>query len=238
MTDKIAIIALGRSSKDYVMHRVNSAEFDEIWGINAIGGIFHVDRTFMMDPAARFLDDDRAGKQTEIARKFLLETPNKGPIYSCCLDERVPEIELYPLEDVIRDTGYCYFNNTVAYAVAYAIHAGVKQISFYGVDFSYRENLHIAEAGRACVEFWCAMAINAGIEIQVAPSSTLLDTNVPEDEKLYGYHRLEDPLVQRIEDGAVYISPKSLAEKENVVELMPPEPLDSILVGRHDTEGS
>ena len=92
----IAIIALGKSSSDFVMSRLNSIEFDEVWGINSVGAIFKVDRTFMMDPASRFLDDDKAGNQTGIARECLLQTPNKGPIYSCCLDDRVPEIELFP----------------------------------------------------------------------------------------------------------------------------------------------
>ena len=56
----IAIIALGKSSSDFVMSRLNSIEFDEVWGINSVGAIFNVDRTFMMDPASRFLDDDKA----------------------------------------------------------------------------------------------------------------------------------------------------------------------------------
>ena len=64
----IAIVALGGSFSDYVKSRIVSNKYDEVWGINCIGGIFHVDRTFMMDPASRFLDDIKAGKQTGIAK--------------------------------------------------------------------------------------------------------------------------------------------------------------------------
>lgn len=237
----IAVVALGGSFADFVLARMNSQEFDEIWGINCIGGIFHVDRTFMMDPATRFLDDIKAGTQTGIAKEFLLKTPNKGPIYSCCLDERVPEIVEYPLEDVIKATTFSYFNNTVAYAVAFAVAHQVGKIHMYGVDFSYKQNLHFAEAGRSCVEFWCAMALCKGIAIQVAPRSGLLDTDVPEDEKIYGYHRLDDPLVQRVVDGNLIIAKKS--EIKGVAEeggLSAPEPLDGrepVLIGRHDIEG-
>lgn len=235
---EVAIVALGSSIKDFVMARINSHKFDEIWGINSIGAVFHVDRTFMLDPASRFLDDTKSGSQTGIGREFLLETKGKGPIYSCCLDERVPEIQLYPLEEVITHTNYSYFNNTVAYAVAYAIYSGVSKISFFGVDYSYRHNIHMAEAGRACVEFWCSLALSKGIKVEVAPSSGLLDNNVPEDEKLYGYHRLDDPLIQRIEDGSLLIIRKSEAGPYKDKKMSPPEPVDgSVLIGRHDVKG-
>lgn len=229
----IAIVALGGTYADYILARINSQEFDEVWGINSIGGIIHVDRTFMMDPASRFLDDVKAGTQTGIGKEFLLNTPNKGPIYSCTLDERVPEIVEYPLEEVISDLKISYFNNTVAYAIAFAIHKRVAKIHFYGVDFSYQKNINFAEAGRACCEFWCAMAISKGIAIEVAHRSGFLDTNVPENEKLYGYHRLENPLVQKIVEGQLTIVRQS--------DMTPPEPEDGdqdpVLIGRHDIAG-
>ena len=68
---KIAIVGLGGSYADYISARVASQEFDEIWGINCIGGIIHVDRTFMMDPVSRFIDTENAGYQPGIAREFL-----------------------------------------------------------------------------------------------------------------------------------------------------------------------
>lgn len=239
---KIAIVGLGGSFADYVLARINSTDFDEVWGINCIGGVFHVDRTFMMDPASRFLDDVKAGTQTGIAKEFLLETPNKGPIYSCCLDERVPEIVEYPLEEVVTATTFSYFNNTVAYAVAFAVASKVDKISLYGIDFSYKQNLHFAESGRACVEFWCAIALASGIKIQVAPRSPFLDMSVPEDEKLYGYHRLENPLVQKVVDGSLVITKKSEAHKykSDNERAFSPEPLDGrepVLIGKHDIEG-
>lgn len=235
----VAIVALGGSFSEYVLSRINSQKFDEVWGINSIGAIFHVDKTFMMDPASRFLDDIKAGKQTGIAQEFLLETPNKGPIYSCCLDERVPEIELYPLKEVVSDLGYSYFNNTVSYAIAYAIYnKKVSKLHLYGVDFSYKQNINFAEAGRACCEFWCAIALSKGMQIEIAQTSGFMDTNVPENEKLYGYHRLADPLVQTIKDGNLLIMPQSEYVAENKEVLRPPEPLDDpVLIGRHDVPG-
>ena len=222
---KIAIVGLGGSFSDYVSAKITSQEFDEIWGINCIGGVIHVDKTFMMDPVSRFLDTENAGTQTGIARKFLKE--NKKPIITCQLDKRIKNLELFPLKEVATELGYCYFNNTVAYAVAYAIWIKATQICLYGIDYTYK-NVNMAESGRACVEFWCAIAATKGIKLEVAHGSSLLDTNVPENEKLYGYHRLEDPLVQTVKDGGLVITRQS--------EVEPPEPVESdpVICGRHD----
>ena len=222
---KIAIVGLGGSYADYIAARVASQEFDEIWGINCIGGVIHVDKTFMMDPASRFIDTENAGSQTGIAREFLIK--NKAPIFSCAKHPDFPAIEQYPLEDVVKSTGYCYFNNTVAYAIAYAVWKKVEKISLYGIDFTYK-NVNMAESGRACCEFWCAIAVSKGIKREVAHRSGLLDTNVPDNEKLYGYHRLDDPLVQTVQDGHILITKQS--------DIEPPEPVESdpVLFGRHD----
>ena len=228
----IALVGLGQTFSDFVNAKINSHEFDEVWGINSIGAIFHVDRTFMMDPVSRFLDSDLAGTQTGVAREFL--NKNKAPIYSCQEDERVPEIELYPLDEVVKKLGFCYFNNTVAYAVAYAIWKEVEKISFYGIDFTYKSNVSFAEAGRACVEFWCSVAISKGVKVEVAKNSSLLDSNEPENEKLYGYHRLEDPLVQRFSEEGLMIVPQTSLESPEPKEFVQPE---GVLIGRHDIEG-
>jgi hypothetical protein len=222
---KIAIVGLGKSYSDYISARVASHQFDEVWGINCIGGIIHVDKTFMMDPVSRFLDTENAGTQTGIAREFL--SNNTKPIITCQLDDRISYLELFPLKEVATELGFCYFNNTVAYAVAYAIWAGAKAICMYGIDYTYK-NVSMAESGRACVEFWCAIAVSKGIKIEVASGSSLLDTNVPDNEKLYGYHRLEDPLVQTVQDGSLLITKQS--------EIPSPEPVDHepVIFGRHD----
>ena len=51
---------------------------------------------------------------------------------------------------------------------------------------------------------------------------------MPDNEKLYGYHRLDDPLVQTVKDGGLLITKQS--------EIEPPEPVESnpIIFGRHD----
>jgi len=227
---EIAIVGLGGTQGTFTSSAANGKVYDEVWAINSMMVPIKHDRVFMMDPAARFLDTENAGAQTDAMRKSLGEHP--GPIYTCTLDKRVPGAALYPLKEVVKDTGLCYFNNTVPYAIAFAVYQRVAKLYLYGIDYSYKSNLVMAEAGRACAEFWLSAAIARGMKVEVAHDSTLLDTNVPEAEKLYGYHRLDDPLVMSISDGSLTITRQS--------ESTPPEPLNEdsdrlFLYGRHDT---
>ena len=190
----IAIVAMGQSQIDFHLSQTHSVEFDEVWAINAMIGVLpNIDRAFILDPMSRFLDTEDAGTMTPMMRKKLPLC--KFPIYTCELDERVPSAVEYPIESVVRDTGCAYFNNTIPYVIAYALWNKVNKISIFGVDYTYRSNMHFAEAGRGCVEFWLSKCIDAGVQIEIAPRSTLLDTDVGFEEKLYGYHRLDNPKV-------------------------------------------
>ena len=190
---KVAIIGLGASQIDYVIGIENSKTWDEVWTINSALSVFYCDRVFMLDPASRFLDTDDAGNQTDVMRRLL--PAYKKPIYTCQLDERVPALVEYPLEAVIQDQRCAYMNTTVAYALAFAAYNNVRHVDLFGMDFSYRKNLHFAEAGRACVEFWLCKLISMGITVGVSPRSSLLDQNVDINERLYGYHRLPNPKI-------------------------------------------
>ena len=58
------------------------------------------------------------------------------------------------------------------------------------------------------------------IGIGTSPRSTLLDSNVGAAERLYGYHRLDDPLVTIAQDGEWHVFQKSMMaemiEKHNL----------------------
>ena len=189
-----AIVARGQSQIDFHLAQTHSVEFDEVWAINAMIGVLpRIDRAFILDPMSRFLDTEDAGTMTPMMRKYLPQC--EFPIYTCELDDRVPSAVEYPIESIVGDLGCSYFNNTIPYTIAYALWSKVKKISLFGIDFTYRNNMHFAEAGRSCTEFWLSKCINAGMQIEVAPRSTLLDTDIGFEEKLYGYHRLDDPKV-------------------------------------------
>jgi len=190
----IAIVAMGQSQIDFHLSQVHSVLFDEIWAINAMIGVLpNIDKAFILDPMSRFLDTHDAGAMTDMMRRTLPLVDY--PIYSCELDSRVSAVRAYPLESIVKDLGCSYFNNTIAYAIAYALWAKVGSISIFGVDFTYKTNMHFAESGRACVEFWIAKCIDSGMEVSIAPRSSLLDTDIDIKDKLYGYHRLDDPKI-------------------------------------------
>jgi hypothetical protein len=128
-------------------------------------------------------------------------------------------------------TQCAYFNNTVAYALGFAMWNKVESIDLFGIDFSYRNNLHFAEAGRACVEFWLSKMMDSGIIVGVSPRSTVLDADVPPVEKLYGYHRLDKPFVTVIHGNKWIIKPYDEVDKDLQKEgftlqdhELPPEP--------------
>ena len=203
----IAIVGLGNSFSEYILAKIRSETFDEVWAINSMSAVIYHDKCFMMDPPSRFLDTPNAGKQTNIMADRLRQKINI-PIFSCTLDKRCPDVVEFPLQEVIQKTGYAYLNNTVAYSFAYAISQKVTELHLYGIDFTHKA-VNFAEAGRACCEFWLAIAISKGIKVNIAHNSSLLDMNVPEDQKLYGYHRLDDPLVSTATNGSMLITRKS-----------------------------
>ena len=225
----VAIVALGNSFNEYILAKIRSEKFDEVWAINAMSAVIYHDKCFMMDPPSRFLDTPNAGKQTNIMADRLKAKLNV-PIFSCELDKRCPDVVEFPLQEVLQKTKYAYLNNTVAYSFAYAVAEEVTELHLYGIDFTHKD-VAFAEAGRACCEFWLAIATSKGIKINIAHSSSLLDTNVPDDQKLYGYHRLEDPVVSTVTQGSMLITRKSKLE--------PPNPIDNKpnLIGREDIPG-
>jgi len=209
----IAIVAMGKSQLDYHLSISHSKEYDEVWAINSMCAVIKCDRVFMMDPASRFFDTFDAGPQTQVMRRLLPRI--EIPVYSCEKDNRVPAIELFPLDEVVEKMGCGYLNNTIAYAIAFAALNEVGKINMYGADFSYSTNIHFGEMGRGCCEFWLSKCMSKGIDVAVAASSSLLDTNVSENEKLYGYHRLEDPPVVYSKNGDLKTTQFSKVEIKN-----------------------
>ena len=149
-----------------------------IWTING-GWVLHrsCDLTFMMDdldgPAwdnVRMLTSegmrDMERKEWEsILRRcpVPIVTPRALPAF--------PQSVAYPLAEVAFDHGRPYYAETVCYAVAWAIHIGVKAIAFAGCDYT-----QVRPAERAGLEYWIGRAEEAGIEVSVLPGSTLLST--------------------------------------------------------------
>lgn len=176
---------------------------DEVWAINALGDVLRCDRIIHMDDVRVQEIRAAAAPESNIARMLEWMKVHPGPIYTSRVHPDYPGLVEYPLAAVLNSCGgIAYLNNTAAAAVALAIHLGVKQITCFGMDYSYA-NFHDAERGRACTEFYLGIAKARGIEIGLPAGTSLMDSCEPEQERLYGYDTLD--LALSTEDGRLVI---------------------------------
>ena len=153
--------------------RILGQPFDQVWAINHMGKLIkEVDLIFAMDDLKK--EEDRYN--TMLTGDVPIMTSTVYPEYNC--------IE-YPLNDVLHDLGQLYFKNTIAYAMAYAIHKKFERIGLFGCDFYYEDNSARSEQARANCEFWMGVAHARGIKLEVSKGSTTMDMN--KVNLLYGY---------------------------------------------------
>lgn len=206
----IAILGLGPSLAQYleITKRIGgrSRLCDEVWAINAVGDVLACDLIFHMDDV-RIQEVRAAAKPDSNIAAMLPWLKNSSvAVMTSRAHPDYPALIEYPLEDVLNDLGHDYFNNTAAYAVAFAIHVGASKISCFGMDYSYA-NTHQAEKGRACVEFWLGQAHARGIEISLPQNTSLMDSNCGGQARLYGYDTQDIVLIPQA-DGTVRVEKK------------------------------
>lgn len=192
--EHVVILGLGPSLDEYtnIVKRLgNRKSFaDETWTINMLGGIFDCDLCFHMDDVRIQEIRAKARPESNIAAMLEWLKESKVPVMTSRSHEDYPMLENFPLERVMNELKFDYFNSTAAYAVAYAIYLGVSKISLFGCDYTY-PNAHDAEKGRACLEFWLGMAAERGIKISVPKKSSLMDAIHSREERLYGYDTVD-----------------------------------------------
>lgn len=186
----VAIVAMGASSASYTSLVASYGDrhqvAEETWVINSMASCLFHDRAFVMqDIKHNIVKEAETRKVAQGVLKWLPD--HTGPVYTTTAYPEWPCLVEYPTEDVLNTLGGpAYLNNSVAYAIAYAMYIGVKEIYLFGVDFTYADN-HAAESGRGCCEYLIGMGVARGIKFGIPPTSTLIDAQVPEERKLYGY---------------------------------------------------
>ncbi len=192
--ESVAILGLGPSLGQYleITKRLGARSklCDETWGINAVGDVIRCDRIFHMDDVRIQEIRAKAAPESNIAAMLGWMRETDVPIVTSRPHESFPTTEAFPLEAVVNDSGFAYFNSTAAYAVAYAIFRKVKKILLFGCDFTYA-NAHDAEKGRACVEFWLGIAAARGIQLAIPKHSSLMDATESQASRFYGYDTLD-----------------------------------------------
>lgn len=188
--ESVAIIGLGPSKHEYASAVCGAGDrrkvFDETWVINAAASAFEHDMVLHMDDfrIQEIRAEARPGSNIAAMIK-LLKNHNKPILTSRAYPEYPTSFEM-PLEALINDLKYDYFNSTAAWGMAYAIHIGVKKVGIFGCDFAFK-NRHEAERGRGCLEFWMGYGAARGVRFVFAKSTTLMDACEPRHERLYGY---------------------------------------------------
>ncbi|MBV5268972.1 MAG: hypothetical protein JZU55_02475 [Afipia sp.] len=222
----VAIVGLGPSCASCfeLTRRLGgvSAYCDEVWGINAIGDVLRCHRIFHMDDLKVQEARAEAKPDGNIAAMVRWLKSHPGPVYTSIVREGYPGLVPFPLQDVLNRSadhngGAPYFNSTAAYAVAFAVHLGVKRISLFGLDYTLA-NSHHAEQGRACVEFWLGIAASRGIEITIPDTSSLMDACATDRDRLYGYDCV-DVVLKNQEDGTVKVEFTARADTPTAAEI-------------------
>ena len=201
----IAIVAIGRTSASWAIlashfggrHRVA----DYVIAINAMGGVIYHDLLIAMDDVriqeARIeaMAEGRLPENPPLIGTMDWLKSYERPWLTSRAWEKYPMATEMPIEEVINDLGTAYFNNTVSWAVAWALHHKPGTLKLFGCDFSYGDSAHKAESGRGSVEYLLGIAHARGVKVEVPVETTLLDACVPASEKPYGFDT-EDVLIE------------------------------------------
>jgi hypothetical protein len=189
----VAIVAFGPTSAFYIdaaKKEGNRKRFaDFVIAINAMGSVIQNDLVMHMDDVRiqeRRAEADPEGMVAGLV-EWLRSYPGRVMTSRCHPD--YPQLEEFPLEDLLNKLGSAYINGTGAAALAYAIYLEPKEISLWGFDFTY-PNAHKNEKGRGCVEYWIGYATKSGIQIRLPPKTSLLDSfedSASDEANIYGY---------------------------------------------------
>ena len=100
------------------------------------------------------------------------EHSKRGPDYAERLKDcsRLYTQENYPFEAVAKTIGQAYWNSSIAYAMALAIHEGAREIAIYGVDMDGTDEYAYQKAN---MEYLIGVARGRGIQVYIPPQSAL-----------------------------------------------------------------
>lgn len=194
--DKVAIIG-------WVGHRKHAPYEDksfEVWGINDLYTAKDVKRW------DRWFQLHGPGYGTVTGRTTLEEMYGEYkkwdcPVYMWKPVKEVPSSVQFPFKELVERFGD-YFNNTISWLIAFAIHEGFKEIHVYGVDMAtHSEYSH----QRPSCEYFIGLAQGMGIKVVLPPETTLLKTKY-----LYGLESEREDMEKK----------DLVRRKENVVSQM------------------
>lgn len=179
MYKTVNILAKG-TGWDEIRNRKPSQD-EETWGVNDSFLRVKCDKTFHMHDLNVFAEQASSKSSTKLVTEWSKDYPDME-IFTTVPYNKIKNIVLYPLDDIVKHFGICYFTCTIDYMIAYALWKGVETLNYYGVNMSVKEEYKEQKPG---VEFWTGMALGMGVKVGIQyPHTSLLKTK---DDKLYGY---------------------------------------------------
>jgi len=175
--DKKKKVAILGTVAHYALAPFDDESF-EIWGINDLylsEGVKRWDRWFQLHHPGYY-----TGRGAGATYEEMLATYSKWdcPVYLFQKHPQIANSLAFPYEKLVKEFGD-YFNNTISWIIAFAIHEGFKEIHIYGVDMSTHSEYGTQ---RPSCEYFLGLARGRGIKVYIPPESTLLKTRF-----LYGY---------------------------------------------------
>ena len=176
MKTKLAIVGSGPKSRDDAPW--NSPEYD-IWVFNEAvesAWVKRFDASFQMHLPESYTAIDNF---KDPHYWVWMQEKHDKPIFMQAPDDRVPDCEVYPLDEITKmaDLEKHYLTGTPSMALALGILKGYTTIDLYGVEMSYTEYRHQAE----CYRFWLGFAKGRGVKVTLYSGQYMLEA------KLYGY---------------------------------------------------
>ena len=189
---RLAIVGMGLTILKFIQDNFKEGgwrknEGDQVWGIGPtvygidcdmcwemhdhqnIRNVWKADNNYMDGHGDRYLKD----------LKIPIIMPRAMP--------ELPNSLEYPLTEVTQFTQETYLMNTMAYMLAYALTCGVEELYLYGTDFNYHGVDNIAEARRACVEYWLGIMRCKGVKVFFPPETSLCEIIERRSIGIYGY---------------------------------------------------
>lgn len=143
---------------------------DEVWGVNnaykqVAQAHGRMDKIFIVHKQVNYPNGDPM---------FDWEDMNKSGCEIISLWE-IPGLKAipYPYERIFAFSNY--MTDTIAYMIAYAIDQEYEKIRLYGIDMKEGGEYYLEKGG---IEFWLGVCKGKGIEVEIAPGSTLMRTPV------------------------------------------------------------
>jgi len=165
---KVAIVGL---APHYILAPFDDPSF-EIWGLNngyQFEGFKRWDRWFQLHDLRFYDAGPKADPIPEILQRY---ASWECPVYMFDKYLQVPNAIRFPYEKLIEEFG-TYFNNSISWMIAFAIHEGFEEIHIYGVDMAV--GTEYSEQRPSC-EYFIGLARGRGIKVYMPEESRLLKT--------------------------------------------------------------